>query len=184
MLWRWPINLLSKKEWKKQVKPTTPIQYASVIWFVFRVAIASLQRSITKKKPDWSFDLVLFDYGCWNYTFVDSFIECLMFFQLCSLLSVEQLIEFEGVVQSLLNMCFLWCLVFDPHLLGRANHGREGWRCWYFCRVTGWVIPTGSCQINTGFLLPFFKKLNMLHIWNGYIVMHCVIMDRTVVNVG
>ena len=34
---------------------------------------------------------------------------------LCSLLSVEYLINFEDIVQSLLKNMSLWCLFFDPH---------------------------------------------------------------------
>ena len=55
---------------------------------------------------------------CW---FLDSMNRS---FRLCSLLSVEYLLIFEDIVQSLLNTCLLWCWLFHPHrTMHQSNPG-------------------------------------------------------------
>lgn len=75
------------------------------------------------QKLDCTSDLPFCNYGyhrcvlgwflCWTHR---------LFSQLCGwLLSVDLVLLFEDMVQSILNMCVLWCLLCDP-LRSSSNH--------------------------------------------------------------
>ena len=98
------------------------LRYVGVIWFLFHVlqllmikllpnetcvALANLQRSITKNLIEhWTSHDVLNSY--WKCMFVDSFTE-LIGPQLCSLLSVESLIESGRHSPISFKHVSLWC---------------------------------------------------------------------------
>jgi hypothetical protein len=70
-----------------------------------RDALAHLCLNICKK-TDWKLDTPLYSFGYWNCMFVDFFITYMGSSQLWSLLSVDYLLIFEHIVQSLIDMCF------------------------------------------------------------------------------
>ena len=114
-----------------------PTRYVSVIWFIFHVfqilwiiftqwSICSISKSMIKhhQNLDWKSGLRWHSYGHWKCMFVESFINWMhRSLQLCSLLSVEYLINPKDIVQSLLNMC-LYGVCF---LIPTKSHTNQIW---------------------------------------------------------
>ena len=75
---------------------------------------------------DWNyiefFFIIIFFNGSSKFKYVDYFRWLHGSFELCSLSSVEKLLTFEDVVQSLFTHVSLWCLFFDPCLTTRQSN--------------------------------------------------------------